>query len=127
MYYRDVWYMMKIYLAGGMKSDWQDNVIAAHPQHTYFDPRTHGLDEPAEYTKWDLEHVEKADIVFACFTKDNPSGFGMCIEIGAAHRSGKPIILVDEKQLRSWAIVRCCCNIVVNNLGDGIKILKEWA
>ena len=70
---------MKIYLAGGMKSDWQDIVINACPEHTYFDPRKHGLSNPVDYTKLDLDHIIEADIIFACFTNDNPSGFGMCI------------------------------------------------
>lgn len=115
---------MKIYLAGGMKSDWQDKVMVACPNHTYFDPRTHGLENPADYTKWDLEHVAKSDLVFACFTLDNPSGFGMCIEIGYAHRADKQIILVDEQQLKSWGIVRQCCNYVFNDLHKGIDCLK---
>lgn len=115
---------MKIYLAGGMKSDWQDKVMNACQQHTYFDPRTHGLENPADYTKWDLEHVAKSDLVFACFTTDNPSGFGMCIEIGFAHRAGKQIMLVDEQHLKSWAIVRQCCNYVFNDLNNGIDCLK---
>jgi hypothetical protein len=116
---------MKIYLAGGMKSDWQDKIMEACPQHTYFDPRTHGLTDPFEYTKWDLEHVAESDLVFSCFTLDNPSGFGMCIEIGSAHRGETPIILVDEQQLKSWAIVRSCCDAVFDNIEAGIEYLKE--
>lgn len=115
---------MKIYLAGGMKSDWQDMVIRSCPEHIYFDPRAHGLDSPEAYTAWDLDHVSKADLVFACFTADNPSGFGMCIEIGYAKSCGKQIILVDEKNLKSWDIVRCCCDYIYNNLQDGITCLQ---
>lgn len=114
---------MKVYLAGGMKSDWQDRVMEACPEHTYFDPRTHGLSDPEEYTKWDLEHVEKSDLVFACFTKDNPSGFGMCIEIGYANALGIPVLLVDEQRLKSWAIVRQCCHHIRDNLKDGCEVL----
>lgn len=116
---------MKIYLAGGMKSDWQDKVIDSAPSNTYFDPRSHGLSIPNEYTEWDLRHIKESDLVFACFTKDNPSGFGMCIEIGFAHRARTPIILVDEQQLRSWDIVRCCCKNVFDNLQGGLLLLRD--
>ena len=116
---------MKIYLAGGMKGDWQDKVIAANPQHEYFDPRTHGLESPKEYTRWDLEHVAMSDLVFACFTEDNPSGFGMCIEIGYAHALDIPIILVDEQQQRSWSMVNCCCASVRDNIASGVNVLSD--
>jgi nucleoside 2-deoxyribosyltransferase len=115
---------MKIYLAGGMKSDWQDKVKEAVPDNIFFDPREHGLDDPKEYTKWDLDHVSKSDVVFAVFTLDNPSGFGMCIEIGFAKGLGIPIILVDEKQLKSWAIVRETANITFYDLCEGISYLS---
>jgi hypothetical protein len=118
---------LNIYLAGGMKTDWQDKVILSYAEHTYFDPRSHGLENPVEYTKWDMDHVAKADLVFAYFEKTNPLGFAMCAEIGAAYNAGKIIILVDEKQQKSWDLIRCCCDHVVDNLEDGIAILGEYS
>jgi hypothetical protein len=74
-----------------------------------------------------MDHVAKADLVFAYFEKTNPLGFAMCAEIGAAYNAGKIIILVDEKQQKSWDLIRCCCDHVVDNLEDGIAILGEYS
>ena len=116
---------MKVYLAGGMKSDWQDKVTEAVPWHTYYDPRSHGLKDPSDYTAWDLEHIDKAGVVFACFTHCNPFGIGMCVEIGYAKNARKHIVLVDEKGLSTWEMVRQCCNYVYPTLDEGISLLKE--
>jgi len=117
--------IMNIYLAGGMKGDWQDKVMEKLPEHIFFDPRSHGLTDPKEYTAWDLDHVYKSDLIFACFTADNPLGFGMVLEIGNAYAHGIPIILVDEKNLKSWDMVRECCAYITDNLDYGINYIKE--
>ena len=114
----------KVYLSGGMKSNWQDRVMQSCPEFVYFDPRGHGLVDPKEYTKWDLEHVDKADIVFAFMGIDNPSGFGMCLEIGYAHAKGIPIIFVDETNNKYFAIVKECCLINETELEGGIMCLS---
>jgi nucleoside 2-deoxyribosyltransferase len=88
---------MKIYLAGDMKSGWQDRFAAMLPARLeLIDPRSHGLSDPAAYTAWDLEGVRRADTVVAYMGPHNPSGFGLSIEAGYAHALGKPIIFVDE-------------------------------
>jgi len=87
---------MKIYLAGGMRTAWQDEVIARLPSgHTIFDPRTHGLTEPSDYTRWDLDRVAESDILVAGMGAENPSGFGLSVEVGYAHALGKPVIFYD--------------------------------
>jgi nucleoside 2-deoxyribosyltransferase len=89
--------MSKVYLAGGMRSGWQETVMAACPGVEWLDPRTHGLRDPKEYTAWDLQAVRDADVVFAYLEKSNPYGFNLAFEVGYAHALGKPIIFVDEK------------------------------
>ena len=116
---------MKVYLSGGMKGCWQDEVIRTCPENTYFDPRSHKLEHTADYTQWDFEHVKRSDLVFACFAKDNPSGFGMCAEIGFAKALGIRIILVDEKKLPSWDIVRELCVFVTDNIQYGCDYMLE--
>lgn len=87
---------MIIYLAGDMKSGWQDRFAAcAKPEWELIDPRTHGFSDPASYTKWDLDGVRRADVVVAFMGPHNPSGFGLSLEVGFAHALGKRVIFVD--------------------------------
>lgn len=88
---------MKIYLCGGMKGTWQDEVIAALHSAEFLDPRTSGLEDEAEYTAWDLAAIDKADLVLAVMTADNPSGYGLNLEIGYAKAKGVPVYLVCEE------------------------------
>lgn len=87
---------MIIYLAGDMQSGWQDNITNLLPQHEFIDPRTHGLTDPAEYTKWDLDGVSRADVVVVYMHSGNPSGFGLSIEAGYANGLGKKIVFIDQ-------------------------------
>lgn len=109
-----------------MKSDWQDKVIASFPHNNYFDPRTHNLATAYNYTRWDLEKISMSDLIFACFEKDNPSGFGMCAEIGFATALKIPTLLVDEKKMDSWKFIKECCFYSCCDLEEGILFYKEY-
>ena len=121
---------MKVYLAGGMRGTWHDEVMAALPQNEYLDPRTHGLTDEREYTAWDLSAVRQADVVFACMTMDNPSGYGMNLEVGYAAAFGKTIIFVDAKSpiderfSRFMGMTRSVADYHCDNLADGIAYLE---
>ena len=124
----------KVYLSGGMnKSNWQKKVIDSVEcdGYTFFNPREHNLKDSKHYTFWDLYYVDKCDIVFAYMQEDNPSGYGLTLEIGYAKALNKPIILVDEKSdpqekfARYFKIVRESSTIVFENLEDGISLLKK--
>ena len=69
---------MKVYLSGGMRSGWQDKVIAECPGLEFIDPRDHGLHSSMEY----MLSVRRCDILFAYLEKDNPSGLGLALEVG---------------------------------------------
>ena len=122
---------MRVYLAGGMRSGWQERVRAEIPGHRYIDPCEHGLARETEYTLWDLLAIDSADVVFAYFEADNPSGFGLSLEVGYAKRGGKRIILVDEKSVTEEAMSRrlemlySCADVVVQSLDDGLHILQS--
>ena len=118
---------MKIYLAGGMKSGWQKKVKRACRAFDviFFDPCSHGLSDPAQYTLWDLDRIHQCDILFGFMETTNPSGHGLSAEIGYAHGLGKKIILVDEKSDRYMAIVREIADVVLSSLQDGIVFLKS--
>lgn len=116
--------MIKVYLAGGMKSGWQDRVISKSA--IFYDPRSSGLNNPDDYTKWELDHVHDCDIVFAYLEKDNPSSIGMSVEIGYAKALSKTIILVREKSHYRFDILESCADKTFTILQDGIKELSDF-
>ena len=124
----------RIYLAGGLNdSDWQNKVMAATGtgNFVFFNPKEHLLTDSREYTIWDLFYVRNCDILFAYMGKNNPSGFGLTLEVGFARALDKPIILVDEKSEtdkdfeNKFKIVRESASIVFNNLNEGLGFLKN--
>ncbi len=123
----------KIYLAGGFKGGWHQYVIEKLGiDFTYFNPQTHQLSEVEKYTSWDLYHVEKCDILLGYMSLDNPSGYGLALEIGFAKAKNKLVILVDERSKKDEAFKRyfSIChessNITFNSLDDGIEYLKSF-
>jgi nucleoside 2-deoxyribosyltransferase len=125
---------IKVFLSGGMnETNWQQNVITSVGKEgfVYFNPREHLLKKSKEYTIWDLFYVKNCDVVFAYMEKDNPSGFGLTLEIGYAAALGKKIILIDEKSSidahfeQKFRIVRESSSIVFDNFSDGIMFLKN--
>jgi len=118
---------MRIYLSGGMRGDWQDRVMAACPGHDYLDPRSHKLTDPAAYTAWDLDAVRRSDLVFAYMAADNPSGYGLALEVGYAIGLGIPVLLVDEAKRPEMAIVREAATWLLPSLADGVAELRRMA
>jgi len=86
-----------VYLAGGLRSNWQDFVIRACPALKFFDPREHGLSDATSYTSWDLEAIRRCRWLFAYLERDNPGGYALALELGYARALGKEVIFVDEK------------------------------
>jgi len=116
---------MKVYLSGGMRSNWQDIFIEGYPEIEFIDPRSHGLSDPKEYTKWDMEGVRKADLVIAYLEKSNPSGLGLAFEIGYAIGLGKPVIFENGKNDKYARILECACTHVCKNLNEVMEVLDE--
>lgn len=120
---------MKIYLAGGFHSGWQDKVKSG-VSATYFDPR---LKEPQtknlnEITAWDFYKIKQSDIVFACMERTNPSGFGLAVEIGYARGLNKTVILVLEKNHeihkdKYLEFLTKAADVVYENLEEAITFL----
>lgn len=126
-------YLPKVYLSGGFKSDWQSKVIkAVGDSCIFFNPRSHKLETHREYWAWDIHFVKECDIVFAYMEADNPSGFGLTLEIGLAFGLNKTIILIDEKSnidsdfKRYFQIVENCVTIKLNSLSAGVDYLKKF-
>jgi len=123
----------KIYLAGGFKGGWHENVIELlGDQFVFFNPKNHALSEPEKYTTWDLYHVDKCDILFGYMAEDNPSGYGLALEIGYAKAKGKLIILIDERSSidekfhRYFSICHESSNIVCSSIEEAVEYLKTF-
>lgn len=117
---------MRVYLAGGMSDGWQAQM--ADPAITFLDPRTWQDDDPAVYTRRDLEAIRSADAVLAYMDSANPSGYGMSLEVGFAHALGIPVVFVDAMQSdwrgRYFGMVRSV-STVARSTGEAVLYLKD--
>jgi hypothetical protein len=117
--------MMVVYLAGGMRSGWQDKVKEALPDVLFIDPRDHGFTEERLYTAWDMLGVDWCNVVFMYIEKDNPSGANAIYEAGKARGQGKCVIFVDEKQDKYQRLPAEDAQFYTTNFEEGIKILRK--
>jgi nucleoside 2-deoxyribosyltransferase len=118
---------MKIYLAGGMKTGWQDRVMRV-VGHEYLDPRSHGLKDERDYTAWDLAAISDSDLVLAYMDTSNPSGFGLSLEVGYAAALLTPIWYVCEDtsdRQRYFGMVRACAIRRFDSLDAAIDALDD--
>ena len=116
----DISKILVVYLAGGMKNAWQDEVMQAVPGVIFIDPRKHGLKDELGYTEWDLAGVERADVVFGYLESSNPSGAGLAVEFGWGGRAGKLLLLAEQDgyvQQRYFGMVRALAHATFK--GDG--------
>ena len=115
---------MKIYLAGGLHSGWQDRVKREASQHEYFDPKVDADQRyPFKFTQQDLDGVQWCDIVFAYFERTNPSGLGLSKEIGWGAAFGKTVIFVDEHD-RIAEFLAACSRRVYSSFDAAIEYIK---
>lgn len=135
-----------VYLAGGMKSGWQDKVmeelddLAREQIVEFFDPRNNPP-EPEKYRAADKEAWEKADIVFAYAESSNPALFAMCIELTGGFYKGAWTIFVDDLQPESMptpeksekerkrkkylSFVETVSHKKATSLAEGVSILRD--
>ncbi len=117
-----------IYLAGGMKSGWQDKVIAAAPANAYFDPRKHGLVTPSLYTQWDTDAIQRSDLVIAVMEKDNPSGFGLSFEVGYVYSLSIPVWFVmsaADERYKYFGMVGAASDHIFGSMAELLEELKR--
>jgi nucleoside 2-deoxyribosyltransferase len=124
---------LKIYLAGGFGGTWQSDIVnELNDLFDFFNPKVHSLKNPKEYTEWDLFYVDRCDILLGYMSSDNPSGYGLALEIGYAKAKNKLILLVDERSRddqtfqRYFAICRNSSNVVFDSLSETIVYLKTF-
>jgi len=122
---------MRVYLSGGMRTNWQEKVKRACPDLRFADPMLNGGKIMAEYGTWDMHAVKKCDIVFTYMERTNPCGAGLAAETGYARGLGKTIILVLEKDNehvpdRYLLWLAKMADITFDNLDDGIAYLQKY-
>ncbi|WP_354565955.1 nucleoside 2-deoxyribosyltransferase domain-containing protein [Herbaspirillum seropedicae] len=120
--------LRKIYLAGGFRSNWQALVVARLAgSFELLDPSAHNIQDPAEYTRWDLEAVRQSDIVLANMEASNPGGYSLALEVGFARALGKRIFMVDQIEnpsvRRYFEMVRQCSDRVFPSLDEALDHL----
>ncbi len=119
----------KIYMAGGFRSKWQAEVVARlSGSYVLLDPSAHNIQDPAEYTRWDLEAVRESDIVLANMEASNPGGYSLALEVGFAKALGKRIFMVDQIEnpsvQRYFEMVRQCSERVFTTLDEALDHLS---
>lgn len=124
---------LKVYFAGGMASNWQHQLTEHFGnKFIYYNPSDHKLADSTQYTVWDLFFVQKSDILFAYMESNNPSGYGLTLEVGFAKALNKTIILVDERSSHDAAfanrfkIVRESASVVFDSLEHGMNYLNSF-
>lgn len=124
---------MKIYLAGGLRSGWQDKLKELLPNIELISP----LDKDDksmnvyEYGTWDLHYIKQCDLVFAYMEKTNPSGIGLSCEIGFAYGIGKTVITCLEPNNEHikdvyLQFIKKVSHIVYDDLDSAVKYLKNF-
>lgn len=123
-----------IYLAGGFVGGWHEHVITSlEEDFILYNPQKHDLEQPDKYTYWDLFHVDKCDILLGYMSEDNPSGYGLALEMGYAKAKNKLIVLVDERSKidrsfkRYFAICQESADVICETLDEAIAFLKTFS
>jgi nucleoside 2-deoxyribosyltransferase len=122
--------LRRIYLAGGFRSNWQ--ALAASRLAGFYellDPSAHNIQDPAEYTLWDLEAVRRSDIVLANMEASNPGGYSLALEVGFAKALDKRIFFIDQIEepsvKRYFEMVRQCSERVFFTLEEALDHLSS--
>jgi nucleoside 2-deoxyribosyltransferase len=120
---------MIIYLAGGMSTGWQDRVSPLLAGHELLDPRSWADPDPTIYTELDLAAIRRADALLVQMGSDNPSGFGLSVELGYAKALGKRIVFLDEIsgdwRSRYFGMHRVMSDVVCTTLEKAAAALND--
>lgn len=123
--------MNKVYLAGGMNSDWREKCKSIYLGYNveFFDPKLKPDKHYSEYGTWDIHYIKQCDILFAYMEKTNPSGYGMVAEMGYAKALNKTVIFVLEpghEKDRYFQFLKQFADVVYESLDEGIEYLKTF-
>jgi len=120
-----------VYLAGGFTSDWRE-LVKQCDNVEFIDPKEKETKRPFEwfeYGAWDLHYIKQCDICFVYMEKDNPSGFGLSVEIGYAKAKDKTVILVLEEghdKAKYLLFLKNVADVYYTTLQEGIFYLSSF-
>ena len=117
---------LKVYLAGGMRTDWQSEVMErCSDSFIYIDPRRNGTKEFEEFISWDFLGLEQCDIVFLYLEDSNPAGHASMVEAGYAIGQNKTVIFVNEQHGNKYTrfLEKSPHVIFYENFKDGLEHL----
>lgn len=127
-----------VYLAGGMRSGWQDRVKADLKKLReknlvrWNDPRDNQTKVPEEYKLLDIMRVETADIILGLAEDDNPGLYALCVEISIGKTKGARTILINElkeatdpKRSRYFDFISIVCDFQTPDYHKGIEMLEK--
>ena len=129
----------KVYLAGGFKSNWanevkkcSDNFQWINPKEKEFNNEKRIVMNVNEYGKWDLHFIKQCDILFVYVEKTNASCIGLCCEAGYAKGLNKTVITVlepDHETIKNdyLSFITQVSDITCEKFEDGIEYLKSFA
>jgi len=130
--------MQKVYLAGGLRTNWQAKVKELNG-FKFLCPRDkerpNGVEIQMtvnEYGTWDLHYIKQADIVFVYAERTNTSCIGLSVESGYAKGLGKTVILVLEPNHETikdayLQFLKKAASITFETLEDGMNYLQSFA
>lgn len=129
---------MKVYLAGGYKTNWQEKFKELtngkfeiyNPREKEFNNNERVVMDLTEYGAWDLHHIRMSDVVFVYLEKTNPSCIGAVIEARYAKGLGKTVVTVLEKEHefiedRYLEFIKKVSDITYDNFKDGVEFVKS--
>ncbi|MHB9019786.1 MAG: hypothetical protein ACYC3G_02875 [Minisyncoccota bacterium] len=126
-----------VYLAGGMKSGWQDKVKEAcydliiGGEVEFFDPREGKIKDPDIYVPRDIAAANESDIVFGCAEEDNPGLYALSAEMAWIKRQNGIVILVNllkkdgDKNRYFRFVPKFCQAHETENMEEAISILRD--
>lgn len=119
----------KIYLAGGLKTNWQQPLIELlSPYFEIYNPMDlYGLDI-REVARTEKSWLEDSDFVLAYLEKTNPTGFGLAFELGFALARHTPSVFVNEWDSRTgeWA-EEISGSHIVKSLSEAVEYARQFA
>ena len=125
---------LKVYLAGGLHTDWQERVMAAalgadyfNPRDAYLESRAKGIAEnPVVYVNRDMDWIRQCDVIF-CFQEETlPDTVNCSWEMGYGFGLNKTVIFVNQRVIDRYAsMVSITSYFYTRNLNEGIEKLKE--
>jgi len=132
--------MIRVYLAGGLKTDWQQNVIDAFADDReveFLDPREVSPDGGGMLflaAQVEREWLDRADIVFGYVEVANTVPIGLAAEFGyiagkrrAMTGSAPTLILVNQLETRGmeWVAFFVQPDQYTTSLGRGLDLLRH--